>query len=172
MKNISTKELREILARKEKGNAIVIDVRTKEEHEAGRIADVVNMPLDEIEQRAEELKKYETVYVHCQSGARSSQACAKLETLGLTNLMNVEGGLSEWERLGFAVCRTKHCRMPLMQQVLLTAGVFILLGFLLATLIHPYFLALPVVVGMGLTFAGATGKCFMMMVLVRMPWNK
>jgi rhodanese-related sulfurtransferase len=171
MKEISVQELREILAKKEK-HVAVIDVRTNEEHGAARIGGVENRPLDEIEKHADELRKFDTVYIHCQSGHRSGQACQRLEALGLANAVNVRGGIGEWERAGFEVCRGKGCRMPIMQQVLLSAGTLILSGFLLAILVHPYFLALPLIVGMGLTFAGATGKCFMMMALLRMPWNK
>lgn len=172
MREISVQELREVLAKKEKENALVIDVRTPAEHRAVSISQVVNMPLDEIEKHAEELRKYDAIYIHCQSGNRSQQACRRLETLGLANLTNVQGGIGEWERAGFEVCRGKGCRMPIMQQVLLSAGSLILAGFVLAFLAHPYFLALPLIVGAGLTFAGATGRCFLMMALLKMPWNR
>lgn len=171
MKEISVQELRDILEKKEKENIVVIDVRTPQEHSAARISGVENKPLDDIEKHADELRKFDMVYVHCQSGNRSGQACKRLEALGLANLVNVRGGIGEWEQSGFSVCPAKGCRMPIMQQVLLSAGSLILSGFVLAFLLHPYFLALPLIVGAGLTFAGATGKCFMMMALLKMPWN-
>lgn len=171
MREISVQELREVLAKKEK-HVAVIDVRTSAEHRAIRIADVRSTPLDEIERHAQELRKYDAVYIHCQSGNRSSQACQRLEALGLANMINVQGGIGEWEQAGFAVCRDKGCQMPIMQQVLLSAGSIILTGFILAWLVHPYFLALPLIVGMGLTFAGTTGRCFLMMALLKMPWNR
>ncbi len=171
MKEISVQELKEVLAKKEK-NMAVIDVRSVAEHTNARIADVVNMPLDEIEKHADKLRQFDTVYIHCQSGNRSGQACQYLEKLGLTNTVNVRGGILEWEREGFEVCRNTGCKMPVMQQVLLAAGSLILSGFLLAAFVHPYFLLLPLIAGAGLTFAGATGKCFLMMLLLRMPWNK
>lgn len=104
MKEISVPELREILAKKEK-NVAVIDVRTREEYGAARIGGVVNRPLDEIEEHLDELGKFDAVYVHCQSGNRSARACERLEALGLANTVNVRGGISEWERMGFEVCR-------------------------------------------------------------------
>lgn len=172
MREISVQELREILAKKERGNVLVIDVRTSAEHRSANISDVTNIPLDEIEKHAADLRRYDAVYVHCASGNRSQQACRRLETLGLSNLTNVQGGIGEWESAGFEVCRGKRCRMPIMQQVLLTAGLMILSGFVLTFLIHPYFLLLPLIVGLGLSFAGATGKCFLMLALLRMPWNR
>jgi rhodanese-related sulfurtransferase len=173
MKNISVRELRDILNDKERdGNILVIDVRTPDEHRIGRIPQVVNMPLDEIVGKVEELKKYDRIYVHCQSGNRSQKACASLASLGLENAVNVEGGIGEWERLGFEVVRDGRSRMPLMRQVLLSAGLLILIGFALAFFVHPYFLGLPLFVGAGLTFAGATGHCLMAMLLAKMPWNR
>jgi rhodanese-related sulfurtransferase len=172
MKNVSVHELRDVLRGEDK-NVLVIDVRTPDEHRLGRIPRVVNMPLDEIEQKVDELKKYDTVYVHCQSGNRSQRACLSLASLGLENIVNVEGGIGEWERLGFEVVRDGNkTRMPLMRQVLLSAGLLILLGFALAWWAHPAFLGLPLLVGAGLTFAGATGHCLMAMLLAKMPWNK
>lgn len=172
MKKVSVKELRDILNQGQADNSLVIDVRTPEEYRLGRIPQVVNIPLTEIGKRVEELKNYQTVYVHCQSGNRSQKACASLEALGLENIVNVEGGIGEWERLGFEVTRDGKKRMPLMQQVLLTAGLIILVSFTLAWLIHPYFLGLALFVGAGLTFAGATGHCLMAMLLAKMPWNR
>lgn len=173
MKDISVQELREILEKDEKGNILVVDVRTPAEHRSGRIPKVVNMPLGEIEKHIDELRKYDAVYAHCQSGNRSGQACAKLGALGLENLVNVRGGIGEWERAGFDVSRgAAGCRIPIMQQMLLTAGLLILSGFALAWFLHPYFLVMPLIVGAGLTFAGVTGRCSMIFALSKMPWNR
>lgn len=172
MRTIKTNELKEILNKKDRGNILVIDVRTADEHRMSRIPQVINMPLDEIEKNIETLRKYDTIYVHCQSGNRSQRACASLESLGLSNAINVAGGIGEWERLGFEVHRDAKNRMPIMQQVLLSAGLLILIGFASARFIHPYFIVLPLFVGAGLTFAGATGHCLMAMVLAKMPWNE
>ncbi|MEK9151479.1 MAG: rhodanese-like domain-containing protein [Patescibacteria group bacterium] len=176
MKEISVQELREVLEHGGQDNVLVIDVRTPAEHRSGRIPQVVNMPLDEIEKHADELRAYDAVYVHCKSGGRSGRACQKLGALGLENLTNVRGGIGEWERAGFEVSHdssdSSGCRVPIMQQMLLTAGLLILSGFALAWLVHPYFLVMPLVVGAGLTFAGVTGKCSMVFALSKMPWNR
>ena len=47
-----------------------------------------------------------------------------------------------------------------------------LLGILLALLVHPYFAGLSAFVGAGLIFAGVTDTCGMGMLLAKMPWNK
>lgn len=174
MKSISIQELKELLDTKHLDHKIIIDVRTPGEHNAGHIPCAINMPLDDIEKQADVLRKYDVVYVHCQSGNRSGLACERLETLGLGNLVSVDGGMNEWEEDGFTVARGSDvkCRLPIMRQVLLAAGTLILLGFLLALFSSAYFLAIPVFVGCGLALAGLTGWCPMMAILTRMPWNK
>lgn len=102
MKEISTPELHEILEKKPEG-VLVLDVRTPAEYHSLHIPQAVNMPLDEIEKHADELRPYAAVYVHCQSGHRSLHVCERLQALGLTNLVNVQGGMGEWEQAGFAV---------------------------------------------------------------------
>ncbi len=44
-------------------------------------------------------------------------------------------------------------------------------GFILAWLVHPYFLALSAFVGAGLVFAGITDWCGMGLLLAKLPWN-
>jgi rhodanese-related sulfurtransferase len=105
MKYISIQELQAVLETKERGNIVVIDVRTPEEYAAACIPGVVSMPLPEIAKHLEELKRYDTVYVHCQSGNRSQRACSSFEALGLENTINVTGGLNEWAKLGFEIIR-------------------------------------------------------------------
>ena len=172
MKEISAAELRRILCDGAEKNVAVIDVRSRAEYTAECIPNVRNIPLDEIERHIGELKSYDAVYLQCQSGRRSAVACEKLVSLGLANIVNVQGGLISWKACGFGTQCATPGRMPLFQQVLLSAGSLILLGFALFWLVHPYFLLLPLAVGCGLTFAGATGKCFMMWLLGKMPWNR
>jgi hypothetical protein len=58
------------------------------------------------------------------------------------------------------------------RQVRIAAGSLVLLGALLAWLVHPAFIALSAFVGAGLVFAGLTDTCGMGMLLARMPWNQ
>jgi phage shock protein E len=53
----------------------IIDVRTVEEFKAGNVKGSINIPLHQIMQRMEEIKKLKTPLVLCcASGGRSSQA--------------------------------------------------------------------------------------------------
>lgn len=69
--------------------AVVIDVRTRGEFMGGNVADSVNIPLDEILNNVEKIKKMnKTVILCCASGNRSGQATRFLTEQGVKNLYN------------------------------------------------------------------------------------
>jgi len=109
MKTITTKELKKIFDVKTE-ESIIIDVRTKNEHMNNHIPDVLNIPLDEIENHQESLLHYKAVYLHCHSGGRSNVACNKLFDAGLHNVVNVLGGISDWENNGFPTIKKEGAR--------------------------------------------------------------
>jgi len=41
--------------------------------------------------------------VHCQSGARSAIAASVLQARGVTNMMNLVGGIAAWQQAGLPV---------------------------------------------------------------------
>jgi len=88
-----------------KGGTLVIDVREPEElaQLAYDVPNVVNIPLDQVAKRANEIPKDKPVILACRSGNRSSQAMAELVKLGYTNLTSLEGGLYAWEEAGMPV---------------------------------------------------------------------
>ena len=140
MKQIDIHDFKAALE-KESGRAVVdfINVCTIPEYNEKHIPGVRNVPLDTLEQHMHEFTDKKTIYIHCRSGVRGQQAVEKLAQLGVTaELINVTGGIIAWSNAGFATT-TNTTRKPLMHQVLLiTAGVLIALGILLALLVHPY----------------------------------
>lgn len=101
MNQISVQTLHDHLPHIDPAKELIIDVRTPAEYIAGHLPGAVNRPLDEIDRHVDEFQNYETVYVHCKSGGRSSQACQKLEDLHLDGLVNVEGGALAWAAAGY-----------------------------------------------------------------------
>lgn len=85
---------------KQEGN-VLVDVRSTEEVADVGIPGAVNIPLERIESEADKLKAYKTVYVSCRSGGRSSMAVKKLHDLGVTQAVNVNGGILAWKDAGF-----------------------------------------------------------------------
>lgn len=69
----------------------LLDTRTKKEFDSGHIEGFINIPLDELRERLEEIEKGKPVYVMCQSGLRSYIATRILEGRGYA-AYNFSGG--------------------------------------------------------------------------------
>lgn len=171
MKTISIEQFHKLLQKPLDKKTLVIDVRTAGEYGAEHVEGVQNYPLDQIESFKSELKKFKTVYVHCNSGNRSSKACNTLTKLGLKNLVNVEGGMLAWKKKKYPYIKGKGS-ISIMRQVRITAGALVLIGILLAEYFHPSFIWLSAFVGAGLMYSGISDTCMMGMMLSKMPWNK
>lgn len=81
-------------------DALVVDVRTDKEYQAGHVMNALHIPLGVLEDRVEELLNYKhsAVVMVCRSGARSGQAAMKLKKQGFTDVHNMGGGMLAWER--------------------------------------------------------------------------
>lgn len=148
-----------------------IDVRTEDEFRSGHVPGAICVPLDKIECGTAEIPQGKMIVLGCQSGKRSARAKELLRSRGFENLVELEGGFSAWVDGGFPVSRMRKS-IPIMRQVLISAGTLILAGTILGLTISPNFFAVPLFVGSGLIFAGVSGWCGMAYVLERMPWNK
>lgn len=152
----------------------LIDVRTPLEFREVHIPFARNVPFHSLKQSPLLQNRPPSagpVYVICQQGNRSQQACSKLATSGLANVVNVEGGTAAWERAGLPVVRGEK-GFSLERQVRIAAGSLVLIGAALAYFVSVYWVGLAAFIGAGLVFAGVTNTCGMGMVLARMPWNQ
>lgn len=77
-----------------KSGGLLIDVSSKKEFARGHIDGSINIPVDEIRNRLNEItvEKDYPIYVNCQSGVRSYIAIRILQGNGYTNVSNVSGG--------------------------------------------------------------------------------
>jgi rhodanese-related sulfurtransferase len=64
-------------------HTVIVDVRTREEFMGGHVAGSINIPLNEIPQHVEELKKMKSIVLCCASGGRSGQATTFLKQNGI-----------------------------------------------------------------------------------------
>lgn len=96
---ISNKEFKQKL--KNDKEIIVLDVRTEAELTGplGHIEGIIHIPVQELEQRADELEKYKEneIMVICRTGNRSGRAVSILVKQGF-NAVNVEGGMVEYRK--------------------------------------------------------------------------
>jgi len=64
--------------------ALIVDVRTPEEYRGGHITESVNIPLNAIPNKVNELKrKGKPIITCCRSGARSGMAADQLRKAGI-----------------------------------------------------------------------------------------
>ncbi len=169
MKRISANEF--LKKRAVGGIQHVVDVRSPDEHAHKHIPGSVLMPLGELESHLSEFPREGDVYIICQSGNRSSQACHRLGELGLSNVISVDGGIKAFEKAGGELASFSSV-IPLMRQVQIAAGLLTLLGVILSLFVHSAFIYLSGFVGVGLIFAGVTGYCGLARLLGNMPWNR
>lgn len=83
-----------------KEQGILIDVRTPEEFADEHPISAQLITLSELPNYVEDLKGKNEIYVICRSGARSATAVDFLHTQGITNSLNVTGGIIAWKNEG------------------------------------------------------------------------
>jgi hydroxyacylglutathione hydrolase len=91
---VSVDELRARLAQ----GAFVLDVRTKNEWNAGHIEGAQWLMAGDLPQHVAELPHDRTIHVICGAGYRSSIATSILRRAGFGEVVNVTGGMTAWNR--------------------------------------------------------------------------
>ncbi|HVW76995.1 MAG TPA: rhodanese-like domain-containing protein [Alloacidobacterium sp.] len=88
-----------MIAEELKGNEapVILDVRNPREWEAKHIPNSLNIPLNHLQERIAEIPVERRIVVHCAGGYRSSIAAGILQRQGITNLIEMAGGLAAWD---------------------------------------------------------------------------
>jgi len=76
---------------------LVLDIRNPREWATRHIGGSVNIPLNHLQERISEIPRNRRIAVHCAGGYRSSIAASILHQYGITNLIEMAGGLAAWE---------------------------------------------------------------------------
>ncbi|MBL6665093.1 MAG: rhodanese-like domain-containing protein [Rickettsiales bacterium] len=170
--NIDPATLKEWLDNKE---SVLIDVREVVEYQSCSIPNSTHLPLSQvsIDKTHLPVHKNKKLVFHCKSGKRSMMACEKLIKEGIDcDIWNLEGGIDNWKNFNFPTTSSKNI-LPLERQTQLGISVIILTGLLLYYISsNSYYLALPLLAGIGLLNAGLTGWCGLAKLMSKMPWNK
>lgn len=80
---------------REKG--LLIDVRTPQEYNLGTIKGSINIPVDEIRERLDEIPENKDIYVFCQVGLRGYLASRILMQKGYRTVKNLSGGYKTYQ---------------------------------------------------------------------------
>ena len=81
-----------------KANFCLIDVRQDWELELCRIENSLNIPLNLLPQRLEEIPTDIPLFTLCHHGVRSEQAAVFLKNAGFQNVSTIKGGIDAWAK--------------------------------------------------------------------------
>ncbi len=150
----------------------LLDVRSALEFVQAHIKDSLNVPIDIIPAKIDELSRSKQGYiVFCRTGNRSPMAADMLMQAGIPNVKLMEGGITRWQKEGLPVIKGAG-GMSLERQVRLIAGSLVLSGIILSWLLHWAFIFISIFVCCGLIYSGLTDTCLMGMLLMKLPYNK
>jgi len=89
-------------AKSKNGEAVIVDVREKDEWDEGHIPNAIHMSRGTIELEVEE-KVPDTnavIICHCGGGGRSALAAESLQKMGYKNVRSMAGGFKAWKAAG------------------------------------------------------------------------
>jgi len=94
----------------EKGQAVMIDVRSKDAYDMSHVEGATSVPLVELESRLGELPKDKMIVAYCTCGAEATSmgAVEKLKKAGFTKVAALKGGLAAWQGVGGKVTALPH----------------------------------------------------------------
>jgi rhodanese-related sulfurtransferase len=89
---IDNDELRELVSE----GALLVDVRTQSEYDAGHIEGAILAPMDSVAALAEGWDRDTPIVLYCATGARSADAARALETMGF-EVYDLVAGVIAWD---------------------------------------------------------------------------
>ena len=94
----------ELAKRMRAGEVVVIDVRSREDYEAGHLRGAISVPLDELARRVKTLAKDRPVVAYCRGPycATAGEAVTRLRRLGY-EAKHLRSGYPQWRAEGFPV---------------------------------------------------------------------
>lgn len=78
---------------------IILDVREPKDFNNGHLLNVINIPIEDIDKRMDELRNYKSkdIIVYCNTGRKSAEVAEKLVEHGFTDVTNIVDGVSEYD---------------------------------------------------------------------------
>ena len=101
-KNITEIRPTDAATKMKSGDAVIVDVREKEEWDEEHIPDAIHMSRGtielDIEEKFPDLNK--TIITHCGGGGRSALVAESLQKMGYKNVRSMAGGFKAWKAAG------------------------------------------------------------------------
>lgn len=106
-KNVAEISPQDAAAKLSSGEAMIVDVRDKDEWDEGHIPGASHMSRGTIELDIEEKVPDPNAMIicHCGGGGRGSLATESLQKMGYKNVRNMTGGFKAWKATGLPTAR-------------------------------------------------------------------
>jgi rhodanese-related sulfurtransferase len=104
--NIAVDEVNRLITSEPETELLVVDVRTREEYDAGHIEGAVSVPVSELSNSTEKFNTSTKIIVYCANGSNSTLVCDMLIKNGSARVYNVVGGMDAWNESGYTVVPT------------------------------------------------------------------
>jgi len=102
-KHIAEISPQDAVAKLKSGEAVIVDVRDKDEWDEGHIPGAMHMSRGtlelDIEEKVPDLNAM--IICHCGGGGRGALATESLQKMGYKNVRNMAGGFKAWKAAGF-----------------------------------------------------------------------
>ena len=88
--------------------ALVLDVRSRDQYDAGHVIEARNVPSADLSQSVETLKRYreKPVLTCCETGMTASAAARTLREQGFSKVASLRGGLQAWRAENLPLVRS------------------------------------------------------------------
>ncbi|GIV85111.1 MAG: hypothetical protein KatS3mg052_2118 [Candidatus Roseilinea sp.] len=80
----------------------LVDVRTAEEFKSGHIPGAINIDVQTLARRLDDIPRDRAVVLYCRSGNRSSYAAHILQRAGYAEVYDL-GGIGDWRAAGYPI---------------------------------------------------------------------
>ncbi len=101
----------DLQARLEAGEDVVlVDIRSDAEVAQGILPGSEHLAMHLIPLKLQDLPKDKDIVLYCRSGARSYHACNYLQQQGVSNVLNLRGGIIAWARQGYEIASSQQLR--------------------------------------------------------------
>lgn len=82
-----------------KDEAVVLDIRDRKDFNEGRITGSLNIPLNSLKSRVNELNKHKEkqIIVVDKMGQHAAMAVKQLNAEGFSNVVRLNGGITDWK---------------------------------------------------------------------------
>lgn len=152
--------------------ALLVDIREPGDHARLRVPGALHAPLSELPRRIGGEGTRAVVFV-CPAGIDTVAHGARLmQAAGGAPAYSLSGGLEAWRAAGQPVVEDRQAPIEAQRQLLLAVGALILASFALSHFVAPAFEGIELLLAAALLTGGLTGRCRLLAILARMPWNR